>query len=89
MNFKEIIRAWIIASKPTKKQLQLALLRGKICDGCESKKTILGKVPYCGECGCPIGKKIFTDSYNPCDLKKWSEVDEAFFPPQKKKKTFI
>ena len=32
----------------------------------------------CGECGCPIAKKIFTNDYNPCPLKKWEEVDAEY-----------
>jgi hypothetical protein len=29
----------------------------------------------CGECGCPLGKKIFTPVMGSCDLKKWNKVE--------------
>lgn len=82
MNFREIIDAWIISFNPTDQQKHLAELRCKICDECLSKKH-MGNLAYCGECGCPIGKKIFTNSSNPCDLKKWDKVDEPYFKKNK------
>ena len=91
MDFKQIANAWIIAHNPSKLQLKLAEERSKICDECPSKKTITTKLKIgvvCNECGCPISKKIFTDDYNPCPLKKWGEVDETYIP-QKKKSTLI
>jgi hypothetical protein len=92
MNFKEIIKAWIIAGNPTPAQQTLAEARGKICDECPSKKVITDKLKIgivCGECGCPIAKKIFTDEFNPCDLKKWAEVDDLYYPNTKKNKTLF
>jgi len=32
----------------------------------------------CGECGCPITKKIFSNDFNDCPLKKWEEVDTTY-----------
>jgi hypothetical protein len=84
MNFKTIFEAWIIANNPTEKQKELAELRYEVCEKCPSKKTIV--VEICGECGCPISKKIFTNEYNPCSLLKWGEVDEPFM---KRKKTLV
>jgi hypothetical protein len=83
MNFKEIIKAWTISFNPTELQKNLAEERGKICDECSSKLLIAGIMPLCKECGCPIGKKIFTDSYNPCSLKKWEKVDIEYFSESK------
>ena len=91
-NFKQIIEAWIIAGNPTPAQQELAEERGKICDGCPSKQHLFKEKEwgsYCGECGCPIAKKIFTNEYNPCPLQKWEKVDEGFFVQQKKKKTIF
>lgn len=84
MNFKEIINAWIISFNPTEDQKKLAELRGKVCDECPSK--VMG---ICGECGCPIGKKIFTDTYNPCPLFKWNDIDLPYFGERKKNITLL
>ena len=92
MNFKQIIEAWIIAGRPTHAQRELAEARGKICDECPSKKILIEGIEIatiCGECGCPIGKKVFTNDYNPCDLKKWAEVDDKFFTKRKDNKSLI
>jgi len=92
LNFKQIIEAWIIAGNPTEAQRQLAEVRGAICDECPSKKSLFENKKWsevCSECGCPIAKKIFTNDYNPCPLKKWEEVDTPFYPNTKKKKTLF
>jgi hypothetical protein len=70
-----IIKAWWIAENPTPQQSELAKKRLQICSGCDSMvdSVVFGK--KCGECGCPIGKKIFTDVMGSCDLKKWNKVD--------------
>jgi len=92
LNFKQIIEAWIIAGHPTPGQKELAEKRGKICDECPSKQVLTEKIKigtYCGECGCPIGKKIFTNEFNPCPLEKWKEVDRPYFPESKSTKTLF
>jgi hypothetical protein len=89
MNFKQIIEAWSISNNPNERQLKLAELRGRICDDCDSKNSILKKIPFCTECGCPLSKKIFTNDFNPCPLKKWKEVDDKYFNPTKQKKTLV
>ena len=91
MDVIEIINAWKIANNPTPKQEELASLRGKICSGCPSKKVITKKLKLatiCGECGCPISKKIFTPKFNACPLGKWEEVDIQYIP-EKKSSTLI
>ena len=85
MKIKEIIEAWTIANNPTTNQKRLAEARGEICDVCPSKKIKL-KIPICKECGCPISKKIFTNTYNPCPLEKWGDVDAPHF---KTKRTLL
>jgi hypothetical protein len=91
--FKEIIDAWVIAKNPTTEQKILAENRYNICNVCPSKKTVTSKLEIgvvCGECGCPITKKIFSTEINACPLKKWKEVDDKFHAlTQKKIKTFL
>lgn len=92
MDINEIIQAWIIAGNPTEVQKSLAEERGKICDGCEYKKTFIDKIKIatvCTACGCPITKKIFSNQFNACILKKWEDVDVNYFPNQKKSKTIF
>ena len=89
MNFKEIIEAWTISFKPSPEQKLLAEKRGEICDECPSKipNNKLFKFPVCKECGCPIGKKIFTNEINPCPLKKWEDIDVEYFNKFNKNKS--
>lgn len=87
MNFKEIFKAWVISFNPTEEQLKMAEERHNICNDCPSKSTILFDI--CTECGCPIGKKIFTSEFNACPLKKWEDVDSIYYPKQKTKKTML
>ena len=74
-NIKEIIKAWWIASNPTPEQSQLAQKRLEICRGCPSMVESVVFTYKCKECGCPIGKKIFTDMMGTCDLHKWDKVE--------------
>lgn len=71
----DIIRAWWIAEHPTPQQSQLAQNRLKICNGCDSMVESVVFKFKCKECGCPIGKKIFTDKMGTCDLHKWDKVE--------------
>jgi len=86
MNLTEIIEAWSISFHPNEKQKELAKLRGEVCLKCPSRKKII--VDICSECGCPISKKIFTNEYNPCPLKKWGQVDEGLIS-NKENKTLL
>ena len=74
-SIKEIVKAWWIASNPTPEQSLLAQKRLEICKGCESMVESVVFGYKCNECGCPIGKKIFTDMMETCDLKKWNKVE--------------
>jgi hypothetical protein len=92
MDFKKIIKSWVTSYNPTDKQLELAESRHSICDTCPSKKIITEKLKIgiiCGECGCPITKKIFSQTFNDCPLGKWEIVDSEFFPPIKKTTSII
>jgi hypothetical protein len=68
---KEIAISWWRAENPTKEQSDLAQERLAICMKCDSIKESVVFNYVCGECGCPIGKKIFTPIKGACDLKKW------------------
>lgn len=76
-----IIEAWRIANNPTEKQIELSKLRAEICEVCPSKKILNKKISLfivCGECGCPLKKKIFTNDYDACPLGKWKTVEDKF-----------
>lgn len=85
MKITEIISAWVESFNPSKKSKELAERRVLICEECPSLKKIFDKewAAYCGECGCPIQKKIYTNSENPCPLGKWSETDKGYFETKK------
>lgn len=92
MNFKEIFTAWVTSVNPNEEEKMRATKRAEICEVCPSKKIIttafkIGTV--CGECGCPIGKKIFSPEFNACPLKKWQEIDLAHTSTIKKTKTLL
>lgn len=92
LDFKKILNAWITAYNPSEQQLLLANKRNEICEVCPSRKKITGKLKIgvvCGECGCPITKKIFSADFNDCPLKKWESVDKTYFPKSKDSKSII
>lgn len=72
---QEIAVSWWRAENPTKEQSELAQKRLEICVGCDSRKESIVFGYVCGECGCPIGKKIFTPKLGTCDLHKWNKVE--------------
>ena len=72
---KEIVTAWATSFNPTEEQQKLAEERYKICQGCPKLEEKMG-YEICGECGCPISKKIFTHKQeNSCPLNKWDDVE--------------
>jgi hypothetical protein len=71
----EIVRSWWIAANPTPEQSALAQKRIKICNECSyrEKSVVYGFV--CGECGCPLGKKIFSPVVKgACKIGKWDNL---------------
>lgn len=91
MDLKEIISTWVTSFSASDSQKKLAEERLKICESCPSIKKVLKKKSWsfiCGECGCPVAKKVFTNRYNPCPLQKWENVDVKYFD-LKHKKTII
>jgi len=90
INYKEIFEAWKISLKPTPKQEELAKLRLEVCLGCDYRKEIIKGLKWsalCGECGCPLNKKVFSTTYNACGLKKWNETDSNYLEPLEIKDT--
>lgn len=71
----EIFRSWVIAERPSKEQAELAQKRLAICKGCDSMVESVVFKFKCNECGCPIGKKIFTPKMGSCDLHKWDSIE--------------
>ena len=81
LNFKKIYKAWVTSYFPNEKQKLLAEKRNEICETCPSRKVLTDKLKLgviCGECGCPLTKKIFSNDFNDCPLKKWEEVDTMY-----------
>jgi uncharacterized paraquat-inducible protein A len=71
----EIAKAWITAANPTDEQKEIAEKRISICNECEfSRYNKALDFHYCGECGCPLSKKIFTHIPGPeaCPKAKWT-----------------
>lgn len=80
-NYKEIFDAWISSMNPTPVQKTLAAKRLNVCLGCDYRKEVLKGVKwsaFCGDCGCPLNKKIFSKSFSPCTQGKWEEIDKLF-----------
>lgn len=72
----EIAKAWIAAANPTPEQKKIAKYRASICDGCDKKAyTSTIDLYYCGECGCPLSRKIFSPKpgKEACPLAKWEK----------------
>jgi hypothetical protein len=72
---KEIAISWWRAENPTKEQSVLAQNRLSVCMGCDSRRESVVFGFVCGECGCPLGKKIFTPKMGSCDLGKWNKIE--------------
>jgi hypothetical protein len=71
----EIFQSWVIAANPSKEEEILAAKRHSICLDC---KFITDSVMFntiCGQCGCPISKKIFSPQKGACPIGKWNIVD--------------
>ena len=71
----EIAKAWIAAANPTEEQKEIAEKRIAICNDCEfSRYNKALDFHYCGGCGCPLSKKIFTQQPldEACPKQKWT-----------------
>lgn len=91
LDLKKIANAWWDSYFGPDELKELAKSRLTICEVCPSRKLAFRKLvpfPQCGECGCPIGKKVFSYQKNDCPLGKWQEIDEnsLYFSKAGKKK---
>ena len=68
---KDIIKSWWTSFGPTEEQSIEAERRLEICNGCEKRQESIVFGYVCGQCGCPLGKKIFSEVEQPCPLNKW------------------
>lgn len=92
MDFNEIVTAWITSFNPDKEQTKRSLDRAKICVKCPEKKELFHNKEWsavCGKCGCPLSKKVFSQEYNPCPIKKWEESDKNYPHLYKNKKSLF
>jgi ribosomal protein L37E len=71
----EIAKAWIIAANPSPDEKLLAESRASVCDACPHKSyTSHLDLHYCGKCGCPLSKKIFSPAGpNACPDQRWEK----------------
>jgi hypothetical protein len=77
-NLKTISQSWFDSYFGTNEQKLLAQERLKVCDTCPSREELFKNKNWsviCGECGCPLSKKIFSKKIKECPLDKWKEVD--------------
>ena len=86
---EEIFKAWITAANPTKSEAELAAKRYSICLKCEWIRDSIIFDTKCGECGCPIDKKIFSPKKGACRVGKWDGVDNVDKSNKKENKTII
>ena len=72
----EIFQSWVASFNPTSEQELIAKHRMSVCDECD-KKTYVSAINsfICGECGCPLSKKVFSPKPGPeaCPLAKWEK----------------
>ena len=71
----EIAKSWIAAENPTEEQKDIAEKRIAMCNSCEySRYNKVLDYHYCGECGCPLSKKVFSPlpGQEACGVKKWT-----------------
>ena len=71
----EVAKVWITSVNPNPEQKILAEYRASICDSCEHKAHNASiDLYYCGKCGCPLSKKIFSPAGpNACPDKRWEK----------------
>lgn len=94
IDYKEIFDSWKNSFNPTAAQEELAQKRLDVCLNCDFRKEALKGVKwsaYCGDCGCPLNKKVFSKKYNPCTKGYFKDVDLGYIKPQpsKDKNTLI
>lgn len=82
-NYKEVFTAWVKSFKPTLEEAKLAKERFNVCLSCDIRKEVIKGndwSAFCGKCGCPLNKKVFSNIFNSCPMEKWKEVDSKYLP---------
>jgi uncharacterized paraquat-inducible protein A len=70
--FLEITKSWITALNPSEEQQKRADQRIAVCNTCDFKKhNNVGDFYYCGSCGCPLQKKIYSPVEKSCPENYW------------------
>ena len=72
----EIFQAWVAAANPSPEQKSIAEYRSSVCDTCPKREYVKAIATFiCGECGCPLNKKVFSPVEGPkaCPLAKWEK----------------
>jgi len=78
LDFKKISKAWYDSYFGSESIKNLSMSRAEICRVCPNRVVGYRKLapfPKCNLCGCPIGKKVFSNAFNDCPADKWEEVD--------------
>lgn len=78
LDFKKISKAWYDSYFGSESLKSLSKERAKICEICPNRGIGLRKLapfPKCNLCGCPIGKKVFSSTFNDCPDNRWEQVD--------------
>lgn len=73
----EIAKSWIIAANPNEEQKVLSEKRIEVCNSCEYYRHNQAlDIHYCGACGCPLSKKIFSPLPNEeaCEKGFWKDI---------------
>jgi len=86
LDFKEIAKSWYNSFNHNPEQKELADKRFEICLECPSKKELLKDKEWsliCGECGCPLSAKVYTDKTyisktGSCPLNKWKDIESEY-----------
>ncbi len=92
--YKEIFTAWVKSMNPTQTEKELAKERLTVCLSCDLRKEVVKGndwSAFCGKCGCPLNKKVFSNMFNSCPMEKWKDVDSKYLEilEVKKDKTII
>jgi hypothetical protein len=72
----EIFKSWVAAANPTPNERAIAEYRSSVCDTCDKKTYVTAIASFvCGECGCPLSKKVFSPKpgKEACPLAKWEK----------------
>ena len=71
----EIFQAWAAAASPTPEQKEIAEYRASVCETCSNKKhNDILNIYYCGLCGCPLSKLVFSPKgKEACHGNKWEK----------------